>query len=297
MKKNSSTSAEPKAGVSQAALAWAVETGHEDDLLRHMNAAVRRTRQRRVIAAATSAVVVVVAGFLWRLPDVEPPNVRPVSTVVLRPAQRALSDGSVVELKENAIIAEQFQSGVRRVILQSGEAHFAVVSDVTRPFVVVAGGIEVRAVGTSFVVGLGPQTVDVVVTEGRVAVEKRAVLASEPSSAPVVHVDAGNRMVVGREPEAGAISSEAVPLTGAALNERLSWRVPRLEFSSTPLSEAIPMFGQHARVEIIFDPALGVLQMSGVLRADNIDALLRLLQDEFGIEAERRDAKIILRRR
>lgn len=295
MKKRAPSSTKPARG--QAALQWAVDTGHGDALLRHMDAAIQRARRRRqrAISASVAALALLAAGVFWRLPDNAREESRSVSTVVLRPAQQRLSDGTVVELREHAAIVEQFEPAMRRVILQSGEAHFAVAKNPARPFVVVAGGIEVRAIGTSFAVGLGQATIDVVVTEGRVAVGDAG--ASYPAVSAIAHLDAGNRLVVEHASKSPGARPQAVPLTTSQLHDRLSWRVPRLEFSSTPLSEAIAMFNRHGPVEFVLEPALGALEMSGVLRADNTDALLRLLKDEFGIEAEREETRIVLRRR
>lgn len=264
-------------------------------LARHVNAAVRRARWRRGLGASAAGSVLLAMGLFWLRPSSTPAEFRPGSTVVLRPVRQALPDGSMIELKENAVVTEQFAADVRRVILRSGEAHFTVFSDPARPFVVVAGGIEVRAVGTSFTVGLGPQAVDVVVTEGRVAVEQPALAPLQPSS-PLAHLDAGHRVVVARGMAAATAPAEIVAFTPLEMNERLSWRVPRLEFSSTPLREAIPIFNRHGHIQFVLDPALGALQLSGFLRADNTAALLRLLKDEFGIEAERREERIFLRR-
>jgi transmembrane sensor len=57
------------------------------------------------------------------------------------------------------------------VVLERGEAHFQVAKNPARPFVVVARGVEIRAVGTAFSVGLESTRVEVLVTEGQVAVE------------------------------------------------------------------------------------------------------------------------------
>ena len=54
--------------------------------------------------------------------------------------------------------------------LVRGEAHFVVAADASRPFVVSAGAVSVRAVGTEFVVRYSAREIGVLVTEGRVAV-------------------------------------------------------------------------------------------------------------------------------
>jgi hypothetical protein len=49
--------------------------------------------------------------------------------------------------------------------------------------------------------------------------------------------------------------------------------MPRLDFSGTPLAEAIAIIGRHSGVRLMLgDPALGKVQVSGVLRKLSIDA-------------------------
>jgi transmembrane sensor len=75
----------------------------------------------------------------------------------------------------------------------------------------------------------------------------------------------------------------------AELAERLAWRVPRLEFSQTPLAEALELFNRHSRVRLVLgDADLGNLHLSGIVRADNTAALLQLLKSDFGLRSEPR---------
>jgi transmembrane sensor len=83
------------------------------------------------------------------------------------------------------------------------------------------------------------------------------------------------------------------------MDRRLAWRTPRLEFSSTPLAEAIPMINEHSAVKLsLDDPALGSLRISGLLRADNVESLFRLLEVEHGIRVEQKSpTEVVLRAR
>ncbi len=299
-----------KAG--EAALDWAVACGATDRITRDVQTEVRRIRRRRLVAAAGGvAALVMAAGFLsswrWTPGKHEPwPTVANApSAAVLTPLRRILPDGSVVELKNGAGISLHFNPAERRITLGHGEAHFQVARNAGRPFIVTASGIETRAVGTAFTVQLAPTTVEVLVTEGEV--ETRAVATNPPEesgAAPApppptrVLVAAGNRVVIEL---AGAvpIMAPVEALTRSEIARKLSWRIPRLEFAGTPLHEVARLFHQHSGARIALgDPALGGLQISGTLRADNIDSLLRLLELEFGIKAERRgEAEFVLHRR
>ena len=264
------------------ALSWAVSSGVAGEVVRNAEAHRRQRVRRRIAGVAGVACLGLVGAWLFpRAPaTLTTPPIAAASAVVIAPETRTLADGSIVELRRGAEILVEYGPSTRRVVLRAGEAHFQVKKDAARPFVVVASGVEVRAVGTAFSVDLGKRAVDVLVTEGRVAVTSPpAAVEAAPAVAMVV---AGQGTTVSLE-AAGAAAVRSVP--SGERRERLNWRVPLLEFSSTPLAEAIPMFNRHGSRLLVIDPALGRLQLSGTLRADDIDSLFILLRNEFGIIA------------
>ncbi len=264
------------------ALSWAVSTGVAGEVVRNAEAHRRQRVRRRIAGVAGVACLGLVGAWLFpRAPaTLTTPPIAAASAVVIAPETRTLADGSIVELRRGAEILVEYGPSTRRVVLRAGEAHFQVKKDAARPFVVVASGVAVRAVGTAFSVDLGKRAVDVLVTEGRVAVTSPpAAVEAAPAVAMVV---AGQGTTVSLE-AAGAAAVRSVP--SGERRERLNWRVPLLEFSSTPLAEAIPMFNRHGSRLLVIDPALGRLQLSGTLRADDIDSLFILLRNEFGIIA------------
>ena len=264
------------------ALSWAVSSGAAGEVVRHVEARRRRRVRRRIAGVAGIACLGLVGAWLFpqAAATLAVPPIAAASTVVVAPETRTLADGSIVELRPGAAIRVEYGPSSRRVVLLAGEVHFQVTKDAARPFVVVASGVEVRAVGTAFSVDLGKRAVDVLVTEGRVAVTSPP--AAEEAAPAVAMVDAGQGTTVSIE-VAGAAAVRSVP--SGERRERLNWRVPLLEFSGTPLAEAIPMFNRHGRRHLVLDPTLGRLQLSGTLRADDTDSLFILLRNEFGIIA------------
>lgn len=285
--------------TAEAVLDWAVRNGTAGLVLREVERRLRR-KQRRAFLLGAAGLAVLAAG-LWHLiprsPATDLPAPDASNAVVSVPAKRVLPDGTVVDLKDGAQITFDYSGALRRVTLHRGEAHFAVAKNPQRAFVVEAAGVEVRAVGTAFAVQRGQAAVEVIVTEGRVAVTTEPAIHAAAPAAPTL-VDSGNRCVV----ELTAAASPETATRVAAvdereLGERLAWRVPRLEFSGTPLAQAIPLFNRHAGVRLVLgDTALGTLELSGVVRADNTDSLLRLLEAEFGIAATPRRGEIVLHR-
>ena len=174
--------------------------------------------------------------------------------------------------------------------LVHGEAHFTVAPNREVPFIVSADGVDLRAVGTAFTVEVTSGSVDVLVTEGRVAVESTA-----HSTPELALLEAGQGIVVERT----ALACTMQPsVSEEDQKSRLAWRVPRFELSSTPLAELVECFNRHGVVRLeLADPSLGTLQLGGVLRPDRPHALLHILRTDFGLRDTRRaDGTIVLQK-
>jgi ferric-dicitrate binding protein FerR (iron transport regulator) len=90
-----------------------------------------------------------------------------VGVTVTVPGKDTLPDGSVVMLAPHSkIIYTPGLTGDSRAISLEGDAGFSVSRDPARPFVVLAGDIAVRVLGTSFLVRSGPDSTEVMVTTG-----------------------------------------------------------------------------------------------------------------------------------
>src|SRR5207302_9320325 len=99
--------------------------------------------------------------------------------------------------------------------LLEGEGLFDVAKNKKRPFIVMAGDTQVRAVGTSFTVKLLPQQpVQVLVREGVVEIKR-----PEVPQAPPVRL-AANTMAIA--PPQAPISTEPVPRI--QVTRDLAWR-------------------------------------------------------------------------
>jgi transmembrane sensor len=264
------------------ALNWAAASGAAGNVVRQAEAR-RRQSVRRRLAAACALLVATGAWFLLPTGDrATGPAALIASAIVHTPETRTLADGSIVELRHGAEIAVEYEIAQRRVVLRSGEAHFRVRKDPARPFVVRAAGVAVRAIGTAFSVDLRRQEVNVLVTEGRVAVAGGAGTASAGAAARPTEAAAGQQVVV---PLAAMDRAFVQSPSAEEQRERLGWRTPLLEFSGTPLGEAIGLLNRHGNRRITIEPALSHLKLSGTLRADDTESLLTLLKNEFGITA------------
>jgi transmembrane sensor len=190
----------------------------------------------------------------------------------------------------------------RRVELESGEAHFAVARDRERPFVVHAGTVAVRAVGTAFNVRHAPAAVEVVVVEGQVEVRPTPAATGVAASLPVAQppaprLQAGERLVVRSDVSAPAPHVE--PLDAEAIRATLRWQPSLAEFNEEPLREVVARFNRRNRLQLLLDaPALGERRIAGVFALDQAEAFVRLLERDGDIVADRRtENEIILRSR
>jgi transmembrane sensor len=302
-----------RCGVAWAELesAWATisypgQTGQGDAALRQLRA-LRRARARKAFAlgcfglAAAAALMVAFwspksAGFNSAIEPI---------AVAIRPDRQLLPDGSMIERNARTDVEVDYSSQERRVRLIRGEALFAVAHDPLRPFFVMAGGVEIRAVGTEFSVRYEPEQVDVLVTAGRVAVMKHATVEpvvanpSPPTSSPAimapVYVEAGRHLVL-----PGDLPLLVVPeiklMAAEEISAALAWRGKRIEFTRTPLSQVAELFNRQNRLQLrIGDSATGALRITGLVWSDDPEGFVRLLESGFNVTAERSGDVVHLR--
>jgi transmembrane sensor len=245
-----------------------------------------------VALAAAAAVAVLV----WQSGSSAPEQSLAFEATSYR--QETLADGSVLDLKSGAHVVVQFTAAERRVLLVQGEALFTVAKNPARPFVVRAGGVDVRAVGTAFNVRIAGPRIELLVTEGTVQVARPSGTPAGPTSpvaTVVASLSAGHRTAIPVEPAAAAPVVEAVSAEETA--HWLEWKPQMLDFESTSLAEVVAVFNRHNRVQLtIGDETLRTLPIVASIRSDNVDGFVRLLEATSGVRAERRDSEIILRR-
>jgi transmembrane sensor len=287
-----------------------------EDELRHR---LRRSRVALAAAglAAAAALWIALSPLAWHW-SATPAAASATPTVAVRPLVQLLPDGTAVELNTGADLAVEFTPQVRGVRLLRGEAHFAVAKDHARPFVVAVGAVAIRAVGTAFNVRVEPAAVQVLVTEGRVAVEApRAdddptgaaapgAGAGPPAAAGSAGPAATIPVAVGFVPDpappapratrgplllaAGhrtvvALGSPAAPVPVAApvspdeIRRELAWRRMRLELSNATLEEAVALYNRHGRVQFaVGDAELRTRRLSGIFRADQPAQFAELIE-------------------
>ena len=186
-----------------------------------------------------------------------------------------LADGSAVTLNTDTTIRAAFSDKIRRVELLRGEALFDVAKDPARPFVVVAGDVRVRAVGTSFTVRTRADgQADVIVREGVVEVWRGA--EGKPVRLAAAHAV--------QAPSTGAL----VPTTigAAAVDRALAWRQGQIDLDGLTLGQAAAEFARYSdRRIVIDDPRVAALKMTGLFSASDPDGFARAAALSLGLTA------------
>jgi transmembrane sensor len=271
-------------------------------------------RAWQLIFASAAAVAAIFAAVQHLGPST--PIVQQAVTAAGGMKKIELPDGSTVYLNASSGIDVRYTKGARHVNLLRGEAHFSVAKDVARPFVVTAGEVAVKAVGTAFNVRRESSSVEVFVTEGRVSLndvtkgESLLLHSSIPTSAqpgaqsrrsaapaePGLLL-AGQRALVPLVAAAASSRVVIAQIAPAEIQQALAWQERQLEFDLTPLWQVVAEFNRYNSHQLVVDDAeLRQQLFGGSFRADNYSVFVQLLEQRFGVVAERAGETTILRR-
>ncbi|MFT3790425.1 MAG: FecR domain-containing protein [Rudaea sp.] len=198
----------------------------------------------------------------------------------------SLADGSTVTLNTDTVIHVALSAAERRIDLERGEAFFEVAKDPQRPFVVNAAGQRIVAVGTKFSVLREALDTRVVVTEGRVKVEE---LQGGATVGTATELPAGSIAQAG---SAGVLVKRA---SVAEAETYMSWRSGYIALRDTELAAAVAEFNRYNRKQLVIaDPSIATLRIGGNLRAANVEAFVRVLEEGFPVRAEDKGDRILL---
>jgi transmembrane sensor len=244
-------------------------------------------------AGIAAAAALMFGVFVWQQSRATPLLAQPLTPAQIASIEkRTLDDGTVIELNRGAEVSVLYTATERKVRLERGEAMFNVAKNPGRPFIVSAGDVHFRAVGTAFNVRRGEDAVELIVTEGKVRVQPTT---SDVETAPLV--EAGQMALVPVQP--GKRSVAVAPIAGEQMDVKLAWHSRLLDFTNTRLSAVVEEFNRrNAPIRLVIDQAsLADTEVSASLRSDNIESFIRLLEGGFGVEAERSGNVVTLRKR
>lgn len=261
--------------------------------LRHAALArvARRTARRRaawpaVAAAAMLAAVAIGLPLALTRQETTPPADSASAVYATAVGQKMdvmLADGSRVTLDTATRLRVAYTRDQRRLILERGQAMFAVAKGQPRRFVVDAGGQEVVAHGTEFSVRYDPGGVRVTLVEGRVSVASRG--AGTVAMKPADVLTAGPAGVTLRHDP-------------AAIRSLANWRAGMVVVEDRPLSEVVAEMNRYAARPMLLDPDAGGIRISGSFRAGDIAPFVAVLRLGFPVDARvQADGRTVISRR
>ena len=235
-----------------------------------------RPKKRRWAAAAAVACLVV-GGLLY---------------VWLRPEKRVweagntvtsltLPDGTAVTLNKQARLTynRQFGTQTRTVQLQ-GEGYFDVATVTGRPFIIQAGTVQVRVLGTAFNIRSNPQVTEVIVARGRVSVRHQQ---------QEVQLGAQQKAVV----VAGQATIAKQTIRGTLYDY---YKTRTFVCQQTPLKELVAALNEaFPEAHIHTDPRVDSLQITATFHQQPLDTILSVLQQTFSqVSIDRQNGQIHL---
>jgi len=180
-----------------------------------------------------------------------------------------------------------FSREQRQIDLTSGEAFFTVVHDTRRPFVVGAGDISVRDIGTAFDVRRTGNRVTIAVTQGRVQVSN---ISHKPGTDQDGTLEVSAGQLVSYDPNASGMTVGSITPEQAT-----GWRNHELEFVDEPLSVVIANLNRYSAQPVqIADTDLDKLSYTGLIRTDAIDSWLGALPQLYRLRVKTSANQVIL---
>jgi transmembrane sensor len=154
-----------------------------------------------------------------------------------------LQDGTLAVMNTDSAVDVTISDRLRAVKLHRGEVWFEVAKDSARPFVVEAGAVRVRALGTAFSVRILDRGANVMVTEG--VVETWMVGDDWPPA----------RVAGGAAINVADAAPRDTYATAVDIERRLSWRTGHISLNGESLGDAALEFNRYNQRRIVIDDA------------------------------------------
>ena len=195
-----------------------------------------------------------------------------------------LNDGSVAEINTASTIQVSLHPDKRIVRMDQGEAWFQVAKDANRPFVVEAGQVRVRAVGTAFSVRRRQNGADVMVTEGIVETW------TEGARDKPVRLTAGEKAYVSEADPVNRIVSAP-----SEIDRELAWRDGNIDLAGESLADAVAEFNRHNRRKLVIaDPAIADEPLYGVFHANDPQGFAQAVRVSLDVDVHFDDNQILI---
>lgn len=245
----------------------------------------RKASQYRVwLAAATVALLIAMSGWLYMMLDTDPSFIVTVNNSGI--VQHViLPDGSNIKLNNRSklIYPEHFSKDSREVFLE-GEAYFDVAHDKRHPFIVRAGELNIKVLGTKFTVNASSQMPQITATllEGSIDVaDKKKHMLMKPNQQLTYNVGSGKMLLT--------------EVTNASRETR--WTENIWVLSNTPLLDICQHLEQQFNVKFIImnDELIGKSFTGEFYTNESLDSILKTMQMSTPFKYEKKEGNIIIK--
>jgi ferric-dicitrate binding protein FerR (iron transport regulator) len=246
-------------------------------------------------AAIWVGVIILAGGSFYMWKSFQTKQAQPVALEIKQvavpfgaPEKKMLPDSSIVWLNAGSHIryAGNFIQKKREVYLD-GEAYFDVKHDAGRPFIVHAGNIMIKVLGTEFNIKAydDENHIETTLISGKVQVEiagkpdKKIVLTPHEKLTVVNEKFNIHEKGVGKLKELSFQVKEVGTLKAATSIPEVAWLQDKLAFQNESFDELARKLERRYDVHIVFrDTLLEKEKLSGVFENENIQKALKILQ-------------------
>ncbi len=212
-----------------------------------------------------------------------------------------LPDGSKLVLNTNTLANVRFSDHARIIELKRGEIHIDVAHDKSRPLSIIVAGKIIQAVGTAFNVEVRNNSIELIVTDGKVLVADidkqvdeldiaKFDLILPPTSVAISKGEKINLTPIGL-PKLNNFKEEIIHIEPIDIAASLSWRTGNLIFRGESLAEAMNEISRYSNmsIELDNDNDLKKIRVAGMFKTGDISGLLYVLEQNFNIHHTQTD--------
>lgn len=222
----------------------------------------RRRPVRRWLAAA--AAVLLIAGLTWHLDPLSYLGDQTYRSAQGQIRTIDLADGSRLELDTTSEVHVHYSRRDREIHLVRGRAVFTVTHGDPRPFLVFAGQVKIRDIGTQFDVRHLTEGIAVAVLDGEVET------SGETNAVPVT-LRRGQR--IGYTPDGAAGSVQVVDIDTYS-----AWREGKLVFQARPLREVLDELGRYQSARLtVTTPKVLDTKVSGIFSIGDLPQAMQTI--------------------
>ncbi|MCI4592291.1 FecR domain-containing protein [Sphingobium sp. BYY-5] len=262
---------EHAAAFDQLTEVWDMAGGLRHVDLEVATAAEKQINRRTVLLGALGGCVALGGFAAW-----QSAQATVYRTAIGEQRRIRLPDGSRLILDTDSEVRAHVSESQRHMELRRGQAYFAIVRS-NLPFVVEAGGHDISANVSALNIRCDATQVSITLFDGKATV-------LSPQVAPT-QLEAGERLIA---------NGERAHLDRPDLGDAAAWQSGRVIFHGDTLAAAVAEMNRYGSTEMLLEPAVAGLQISGSYRTGDSQAFARSIATLLPVRVTARADKLLL---